>query len=123
CEELVAMIEQARGEFKVDSGEVGLTLPLLAIGGDGTISLSAHVVGNEMQEMVQAFQQGETKKAAQIHRRLLPVFNALFSAPNPVPVKYQLNQIGVSVGSVRLPLVGLGDTTFIDQTFKVFYEQ
>src|SRR5699024_4299942 len=122
-EQMATIIEKTPDQFKVYSGDDGLTLPLLAIGGDGIISVSSHVVGNEMQEMVQAFQQGETKKAAQIHRRLLPVFNALFSAPNPVPVKYQLNQIGVSVGSVRLPLVGLGDTTFIDQTFKVFYEQ
>lgn len=122
-EQMAAIIEGTLDNFKVYSGDDGLTLPLLAIGGAGIVSVSSHVVGNEMQEMVQAFKEGETARAAQIHRRLLPVFDALFSEPNPVPVKYQLNQIGVSVGAVRLPLVGLDDTTLIDQTFKSFYEQ
>lgn len=122
-EQMAAIIEGTPGQFKVYSGDDSLTLPLLAIGGEGVVSVSSHVVGNEMQEMVQAFQQGEHVKAAQIHRRLLPVFAALFSEPNPVPVKYQLNQLGVSVGSVRLPLVDLEGTTLIDQAFKTFYEQ
>lgn len=122
-DQMAAIIEGTPTNFKVYSGDDGLTLPLLAIGGDGIVSVSSHVVGNEMQEMVQAFKAGENAKAAQLHRRLLPVFDALFSEPNPVPVKYQLNQIGVSVGSVRLPLVGLDDTTLIDQTLQTFYEQ
>lgn len=89
------------------SGDDSLTLPILAVGGNGVISVASHIVGNEMQEMIQAFERGEVQKAAQIHRELLPLMNGLFSVPNPAPTKYLLNQQGISVGPVRLPLVDL----------------
>ncbi len=104
-EQMAEIIEGTADDFEVYSGDDGLTLPLLSIGGRGIISVSSHVVGNEMQKMIQAFQNGDTKEAADIHRSLLPVFRALFSTPNPVPVKYALEKIGVATGGVRLPLV------------------
>lgn len=95
--------------FKVYSGDDSLTLPLLAIGGDGVISVASHVVGSEMQKMINAFKKGETKKAAEMHRVLLPVFHGVFSAPNPVPVKYALGKIGIETGGVRMPLTEFGE--------------
>ncbi|HDU0064143.1 TPA: 4-hydroxy-tetrahydrodipicolinate synthase [Listeria monocytogenes] len=101
------IIAETSDDFQVYSGDDSLTLPILAVGGNGVISVASHVVGNEMQEMIQAFERGEVQKAAQIHRELLPLMNGLFSVPNPAPTKYLLNQQGISVGPVRLPLVDL----------------
>lgn len=119
-EQMAAIIENTADDFEVYSGDDSLTLPLLAIGGRGIISVAAHLVGNEMQQMIQAFQKGQTKEAAKIHRALLSVFGALFSAPNPVPLKYALEKAGVSVGGVRLPLVELDEnqTALIDIAFE-----
>ncbi|EIE4863920.1 4-hydroxy-tetrahydrodipicolinate synthase [Listeria monocytogenes] len=101
------IIAETSDDFQVYSGDDSLTLPILAVGGNGVISVASHVVGNEMQEMIQTFERGEVQKAAQIHRELLPLMNGLFSVPNPAPTKYLLNQQGISVGPVRLPLVDL----------------
>ncbi|MBC2236211.1 4-hydroxy-tetrahydrodipicolinate synthase [Listeria innocua] len=101
------IIAETSDDFLVYSGDDSLTLPILAVGGNGVISVTSHVVGNEMQEMMQAFESGDVKKAASIHRSLLPLMNGLFSVPNPAPTKYLLNQQGISVGPVRLPLVDL----------------
>lgn len=101
------IIAENSEDFLVYSGDDSLTLPILAVGGNGVISVASHVVGNEMQEMMQAFESGDVKKAASIHRSLLPLMNGLFSVPNPAPTKYLLNQQGISVGPVRLPLVDL----------------
>ncbi|HBM4259150.1 TPA: 4-hydroxy-tetrahydrodipicolinate synthase [Listeria innocua] len=101
------IIAETFDDFLVYSGDDSLTLPILAVGGNGVISVASHVVGNEMQEMMQAYESGDVKKAASIHRSLLPLMNGLFSVPNPAPTKYLLNQQGISVGPVRLPLVDL----------------
>lgn len=108
-EQMAEIISGTDDSFSVYSGDDGLTLPLLSIGGKGIVSVASHVLGNEMQQMINAFKSGNTQEAAKMHRTLLPLFGALFSAPNPVPVKYALNKIGVEVGGVRLPLTGFGD--------------
>ncbi|MEG7759728.1 dihydrodipicolinate synthase family protein, partial [Listeria monocytogenes] len=77
------IIAETSDDFQVYSGDDSLTLPILAVGGNGVISVASHIVGNEMQEMIQAFERGEVQKAAQIHRELLPLMNGLFSVPNP----------------------------------------
>lgn len=106
--DLVAeIIERTDDDFSVYAGDDGLTLPLLAIGADGIISVASHVIGNEMQSMVDAFHAGQVKEAGSIHRQLLPVMNILFSAPSPVPVKAALQMKGIETGGVRLPLVSL----------------
>ncbi|PZF89861.1 4-hydroxy-tetrahydrodipicolinate synthase [Listeria ivanovii] len=94
-------------DFFIYSGDDSLNLPILSVGGHGIISVASHIVGNEMQEMIQAFENGKVQKAASIHRNLLPLMNGLFAVPNPAPTKYLLNQQGISVGPVRLPLVDL----------------
>ncbi|MFC4023013.1 4-hydroxy-tetrahydrodipicolinate synthase [Oceanobacillus longus] len=103
------LISHTSDDFSVYSGEDSLTLPTLAIGGTGIVSVSSHIIGNEMQEMIEHFNRGEVTKAGDIHRRILPVMNAMFQAPSPTPVKEALNRIGVPVGSVRLPLIPLND--------------
>jgi 4-hydroxy-tetrahydrodipicolinate synthase len=103
------IIERTPDSFSLYSGDDSLTLPLLAIGGNGIVSVAAHIIGNEMQEMISNFRNGQTAAAASAHRKLLPVMNALFAAPNPVPVKTALNLTGVEVGGVRLPMIPLNE--------------
>ncbi|WP_144509206.1 4-hydroxy-tetrahydrodipicolinate synthase [Bacillus sp. FJAT-22090] len=92
-------------DFQVYSGDDALTLPLLALGGSGIISVASHVIGEEMQQMIQAFFAGNHSKAAKIHQTILPVINGLFAHPNPVVVKYALSKVGVDAGALRLPLI------------------
>ncbi|RXI96680.1 4-hydroxy-tetrahydrodipicolinate synthase [Anaerobacillus alkaliphilus] len=101
------IIENTPEDFLLYSGDDSLTLPVLAIGGHGVVSVASHVIGNEMQDMMNAFHNGDTKTAATLHRQLLPIMKSLFIAPNPTPVKAALGMIGQNVGSVRLPLVPL----------------
>ncbi|MEH7440025.1 4-hydroxy-tetrahydrodipicolinate synthase [Neobacillus drentensis] len=103
------IISQTPSDFTLYSGDDGLTLPVLAIGGTGVVSVASHIIGNEMQEMINNFKNGNLKEAATAHRSLLPVMRALFAAPSPSPVKAALKMMGVSVGGVRLPLVPLTD--------------
>lgn len=103
------IISNTREDFSLYSGDDGLTIPVLSIGGTGVISVASHIIGNEMQAMIAKFNNGNVREAAMDHRRLLPVMKALFAAPNPTPVKTALNLKGVPVGGVRLPMVPLND--------------
>ncbi|MEH7343200.1 4-hydroxy-tetrahydrodipicolinate synthase [Bacillus sp. JJ1532] len=107
---MAQIISQTPADFTLYSGDDGLTLPVLAIGGAGIVSVAAHIIGNEMQDMINSFKNGELQKAAAAHRELLPIMKALFNAPNPTPVKAALNLQGIQVGGVRLPLVPLNNT-------------
>ncbi|WP_138414735.1 4-hydroxy-tetrahydrodipicolinate synthase [Aquibacillus sediminis] len=101
------IIERTDEGFTVYSGDDSLTLPILSVGGDGVVSVAAHVIGDEMKQMIEAFEVGDVKTAAKIHRELLPIMNAMFLSPSPTPVKEALQLKGINVGDVRLPLVPL----------------
>jgi 4-hydroxy-tetrahydrodipicolinate synthase len=99
------MVAEAGPDFRVWSGDDQVTLPLLAVGGYGVISVCAHIVGRQMKEMIEAFLAGRNADAAATHRRLLPLMSALMTtAANPMPVKHALNVLGFEVGGFRLPL-------------------
>lgn len=106
---MAEIIERTREGFSLYSGDDALTLPVLSIGGTGVVSVSAHVLGNEMQTMIRNFKIGNTVEAASNHRQLLPKMKALFAAPNPSPVKAALNLKGIQVGGVRLPMIPLNE--------------
>lgn len=91
--------------FMIYSGDDSLTLPILAVGGTGIISVAAHLIGTQMQEMIQAFHAGDVKKAQQLHCHLLPIMQGMFFIANPIPVKEAVNMIGQPGGDFRLPLV------------------
>ncbi|MCG6135794.1 MAG: 4-hydroxy-tetrahydrodipicolinate synthase [Nostoc sp. LLA-1] len=91
-------------EFQIYSGDDSLTLPLLAIGAKGVVSVASHLVGNQLQQMIQAFSAGKVALASEIHLQLFPLFKALFLTTNPIPVKKALKLQGWEVGSSRLPL-------------------
>lgn len=106
---MAEIISRTPDDFTLYSGDDGLTLPVLAIGGAGVVSVASHIIGNEMQEMITQFKNGRVQEAAASHRSLLPIMKALFAAPNPTPVKAALNMQGVQVGDVRLPMVPLNE--------------
>lgn len=106
-EQMSDIISECPDDFAVYSGDDGLTLPLLSIGGVGIVSVVSHVVGEDMQKLITAFEEGRHKDAATIHHAMLPLIRAMFAKPNPVPVKYALTKLGLDVGSVRLPLVDM----------------
>lgn len=107
--QMAQIIEQAPDGFELYSGDDGLILPILSIGGVGVVSVASHVIGSEMTRMMSAFFAGELATAASLHRKLLPVFEGLFAYPSPGPTKAALEKLGVPVGGVRLPLVELND--------------
>ncbi|MFD1928649.1 4-hydroxy-tetrahydrodipicolinate synthase [Sporosarcina siberiensis] len=108
-EQIATIITETDQNFSVYSGDDALTLPILAIGGNGIVSVAAHIVGNDMQKMIAAFLAGRNAEAAAMHRALLPLFRGLFATSNPVPLKYALKKMNIGTGGVRLPLISYGD--------------
>ena len=96
-------------EFLIYSGDDNLTLPILERGGVGIISVAAHLVGNEIKQMVDLFLAGKKAQAQAIHDRLMPLFEAIFVTTNPIPVKAALAMIGFPVGGLRLPMIEAND--------------
>ena len=112
---------QVPSSFSLYSGDDSLTLPLLAIGGCGVVSVASHLVGNRLQTMIQAFEAGKIGSAAEEHLSLFPLFKALFLEPNPIPVKAALSLQGWQVGSLRSPLVAASDA--VQQELKALLQQ
>lgn len=98
------MVKRTPEDFLIYSGDDSMTLPSMAVGAYGVVSVCAHVVSKEMKEMIDAFVVGDAKKAMEIHLRLFDIFNKLFIVTNPIPVKAALNMLGIKVGGLRLPL-------------------
>jgi 4-hydroxy-tetrahydrodipicolinate synthase len=91
--------------FEVLSGNDEDTLPLMALGGTGVISVISHVAGRRFKEMVEAQAGGDHTKALRIHLELLPLMKTLFMTSNPIMVKKALELQGFPVGGLRLPLI------------------
>ncbi|MBE9077836.1 4-hydroxy-tetrahydrodipicolinate synthase [Romeria aff. gracilis LEGE 07310] len=90
--------------FDLYSGDDSLTLPLLAVGGVGVVSVASHLAGPQLQQMIQAFEQGQTRRATALHLALFPLFKALFATTSPIPLKAALRLEGWAVGTCRSPL-------------------
>lgn len=104
------IIQNAPDDFLVYSGDDPLTLPILAVGGVGVVSVTAHVIGRDLQKMISAYLQGDWRAAQRIHKSTLALTKALFCVPNPAPTKAALSLLGVISGdTVRLPLVPAAD--------------
>ncbi len=108
-EAMTEIIARTDDDFVLYSGDDSLTLPVLSIGGKGIVSVAGHIVGKEMKAMIEAFKAGKVKEASEQHQQLLPIFQTMFIEPSPSPLKAALNEIGVPVGNVRLPLAPLSE--------------
>lgn len=96
--------------FRVWSGDDGMTLPTLAVGGVGVISVAGHIAAEEIGEMIDSYHNGDLTRAAEIHHRLMPLYGACFLASgNPPCVKRALEICGFPVGGTRLPVVPASD--------------
>jgi 4-hydroxy-tetrahydrodipicolinate synthase len=91
-------------EFGIYSGDDSITLPLLAIGGCGVVSVASHLVGLQLQQMIQSFEAGNVQVATEIHTRLFPLFKTLFMTTNPILVKAALTLQGWDLTAFRPPL-------------------
>ena len=102
----VSQLRAALGnKFEILSGDDSLTLPFMAVGAQGVISVASNVAPREVSTMVRAYAAGDTKKALQIHQKMYPLFKDLFVETNPVPVKAALAILGLIDEEYRLPLV------------------
>ncbi len=96
--------------FRLWSGDDGMTLPILSVGGVGVISVAGHIVAEEIGEMIDCYHNGDVARAAQLHHRLTPLFEACFlPSGNPPCVKRALEVCGFPVGGTRLPVVPASD--------------
>jgi 4-hydroxy-tetrahydrodipicolinate synthase len=102
--QMIKTIELCPPDFLVTSGDDGLTLPLLAVGGGGVISVAANIVPAQIVAMWRAFENGNLAEAKALFFKLLPLFQTLFLETNPIPVKYALAFCGRLDGEIRAPL-------------------
>lgn len=103
--EVIAQIKSKHPDFVVLSGDDGLTLPLMAAGGDGVISVVSNLTPSLITQMVDYSLKGDFDSARKVHYRLLPFFKAAFVDGNPTSIKYAMNFKRLPAGAVRLPLV------------------
>lgn len=108
--QITAICAGAPAGFRVWSGDDAMTLPILAVGGVGVISVAAHICAEEIGEMIDCYHNGDVARAAALHHRLTPLFQAIFlPSGNPACVKRALEICGFPVGGTRLPLVPADD--------------
>lgn len=104
-EEVSALRACCGDRLAIYSGDDALTLPMLAVGAVGVVSVASHVAGPRISAMINAFLAGDHARALALHEQLLPLCTALFSTTNPIPVKAALELCGWPVGAPRLPLL------------------
>jgi len=92
--------------FTIYCGDDSLTLPMLALGCSGVVSVASHIVGKQIKQMIESYFKGDFNKSLELHLKLYPIFKGIFVTSNPVPIKFLLNEMGLNVGGYRPPLVG-----------------
>lgn len=105
--QVMDILSQRPAGFSVLSGDDSLTLPMMAAGGDGVISVTSNATPGPMAELVERMLAGDLSGARELHERLLPWMNAAFVESNPIPVKAALSMLGRMENVLRLPLVPL----------------
>jgi len=103
------IVNRCGDDFDVISGDDANTLPLMAVGGKGVISVTANIAPGEVSSMVRAVESGRYDEARQVHHRLLALHNAMFLQTNPIPVKTALGLMGKISPEMRLPLCPMPD--------------
>jgi 4-hydroxy-tetrahydrodipicolinate synthase len=104
-DQVSALMTMIPDNFLIYSGDDSMTLPIMAVGGYGVISVASHVAGKMMNKMIYSYLKGWIEEAGQIHRRLFPLYKAMFVTTNPIPVKKAVSLLGLPAGKPRLPLV------------------
>ena len=110
-EQISEICRRVAGQLNVLSGDDGLTLPILSVGGEGVVSVAGHIAPEAFAEMIDAYANDNTQRALDLHRRLLPLCKALFLETSPAPVKCALWSLGKIQNELRLPLVSVKPET------------
>ncbi len=107
----IALLRKEVGnDFAIYSGDDNLTLPHLAVGCDGVVSVASHVAGTRIKRMIELFKdEVSNERALELHMELLPVFQSVFQTTNPIPIKAALAMVGQDVGGLRPPLQRAGE--------------
>ena len=106
----VSQLRNSLGKkFTILSGDDSLTLPFMAVGANGVISVASNVIPRDVSNLVKAFRLGKPDAALKIHQKFFPLFKDLFIETNPIPVKAALAMLGQIEEEYRLPLVSLAD--------------
>ncbi len=106
-ERAASLIRQAPAGFSVYSGDDGTAVALMLLGGRGNVSVTANVAPRLMHELCMAAIEGDARRAAALHLRLLPLHRQLFCEPSPAPVKWAMSRLGLCGPQLRLPIVPL----------------
>ncbi len=104
------IIARAGDKIDVYSGDDSLTLPLMALGGRGVVSVAGHLVAAEIRDMIDSALANDFNRAAEINKKLFPIFKNMFISTNPIPVKTALNMKGWDLGGFRQPLAELEES-------------
>ena len=120
-DEIAKAIRLCSPDFSFYSGNDSLTLPLMALGAKGVVSVASNLVPEAMSELTRLCLAGEYRNAAAIHYEYLPLMNALFMDVNPIPVKAALAALGLSAGELRLPLTEL-DADKKRELFRILHQ-
>jgi 4-hydroxy-tetrahydrodipicolinate synthase len=102
--QFAAILRDRPAGFAFWSGDDHLFLPVLSLGGDGVVSVAAHLCGRELRAMAEAYRAGDVARAAAIHLSLTPLFGALFATTSPIPVKWTMRELGFAAGECRSPM-------------------
>ncbi len=105
--QVMDIIESLGDRIILLSGDDNLTLPIMALGGKGVISVISNLLPRLVVELVESALKGDFEKARSIHYKLLPIFKAAFVETNPIPIKAMMNLAGMKAGPCRLPLTNL----------------
>ena len=121
-EQMLCIKELCPKGFFITSGDDVLTLPILAIGGIGVISVAANIVPRDVAAVINAFNQGDIKKAQEINLKLMPLIRSLFIETNPIPVKKACELMGLCGGDLRLPMCDMEDANLakLKQALQVY---
>ena len=109
--QIMNILRARPSNFAVLSGDDALTYPMMALGAQGVISVTANLIPKEVADMTHACLAGRWKEGLAIHNRLLPIHEAMFFESNPIPVKEAMNLAGLRVGPVRLPLTPIAEAS------------
>lgn len=107
-------------DFMIYSGDDAFTYPIISAGGTGVISVSSHIIGDDMLAMIDAFEKGDVQKAFALHKKTYPVNKGIFFITSPIPIKTAVNMLGLPGGKFRLPMVDANEAerAHIEQMLK-----
>jgi 4-hydroxy-tetrahydrodipicolinate synthase len=108
--EVIQNVQNQSQNFKVTSGDDALTLPVMALGACGVISVVSNLFPKQISQMVNFAAQGNFAEARKLHYQLMPFFKGAFIETNPAPIKYLMHKNSLPSGSVRLPLAPLSNS-------------